>query len=158
MSEIQMKTYDWDDDIVEDGGESLESVLLPEGNYPFEVVKVEKTWYDGSKTIPPCNMAKVFLRVDGGERGKGLVVENLYLCERMIWKVSAFFRSIGMKKHGEPVNARQFDHCQGEHGRCQIFVDTYTTQNGEQRQNNKLRRFFDPEEAGPQRAFKKGAF
>lgn len=156
MSE-QMKTYGWDDDIIEDGGESLESVLLPEGNYPFEVIKVEKGWYDGSKTIPACNMAKVFLRIDGGERGKGLVVENLYLCERMIWKVSAFFRAVGLKKHGEAVNTRMFDHCAGEHGRCQIYVDTYTV-GVEERQNNKLRRFFDPEETAPQRAYKKGSF
>ena len=157
MSE-QMKVYDWDDEITTDGQETPESVLLPDGNYPFEVIKVEKGNYDGSRSIPPCNCVKVFLRVDGGELGKSLCVETLYLCEKMEWKAASFFRAIGLKKHGEPIRWRQIDHAPGERGRCQVYVDTYTGQNGEERKNNKIRRFFDPEEQAPQKAYKRGSF
>lgn len=146
MSETEMKVFDWDDEIINDGDGSEESVVLPEGNYPFEVVKAEKSFYQpGPKSsLPPCNMVKVFLRVDGGDLGKSLVVENLYLCESMEWKGAAFFRSIGMKKHDEPIKWRQIDHVDGERGRCRIRVDTFTGKDGKERQNNKLDRFFDP--------------
>ena len=76
----EVKVLDWDDQITNDGEYSgEESVVLPEGNYPFEVIKTEQAWFDGSAKIPACNMAKVFLRVDGGELGKALCVENTCL-------------------------------------------------------------------------------
>jgi hypothetical protein len=133
-------------------------VLLPAGNYPFEVVKTEKAWYDGGDKIPACNMAKIFLRVDGGELGKALCVENIYLLEKLEWKAAAFLRSIGLKKHGEPIAWRQLTHCDGETGRCKIYVDEYTGKDGEKKQSNKIRNFFDKEEQAPKKAFKKGAF
>ena len=78
------KVLGWDDEIQNDGEYSgEESVVLPEGSYDFEVIKTEQAWYDGSTKIPACNMAKVFLRVDGGELGKALCVENIYLLERL---------------------------------------------------------------------------
>ena len=60
MAKNEERVIDWDDQITDDGEYSgEESVVLPEGNYPFEVIKVEKAWYDGSSKIPACNMAKV---------------------------------------------------------------------------------------------------
>ena len=66
MANENLKTYDWDDvtELTEEqerGGQ--ETTVLPDGKYPFEVIKVEKGWYDGGAKIPACNMAKVFLRV-----------------------------------------------------------------------------------------------
>jgi len=161
MTDVQMKTYDWDDEITFDGEEAPESVLLPAGSYPFEVVKIEKSWYDGSQNLPPCNMVKAFLRVDGGELGTSLIVENLYLCEKCIWKVSAFLRSIGLKKHGEAISGRAFDQCAGEHGRCRIKIDSFQGKDGQPRQNNKLDRFYDPSDtpaAAPKKAVVRGTF
>lgn len=154
----QYKTYDWDDEITNDGGESLESVLLPDGNYPFEVIKVEKAWFDGSEKVPACNMAKVFLRVDGGELGTALCVENLYLYEKMEWKAAAFLRSIGLKKHGEPIKWNQLNHCDGESGRCKIYVDEYTGRDKQTKKSNKIDKFFDKEEQAPKKSFEKGKF
>ena len=126
MAKIEeQKVIDWDDQITDDGEYSgEESVVLPEGNYPFEVIKVEKAWYDGSSKIPACNMAKVFLRVDGGERGKALCVE----------------------------------HCDGETGRCRVYVDEFTGKDGTEKQSNKIKNFFDKEEQAPKKEFKRGAF
>ena len=158
MADLENRVIDWDDEVTNDGEYSgEESVTLPEGNYPFEVIKSEKAWYDGSSKIPACNMAKVFLRIDGGELGKALCVENIYLLDRLEWKAAAFLRSIGLKKHGEPIAWRQLTHCDGERGRCRIYVDTYK-KNGEERQTNKVKNFFDKEEQQPKKAFKKGAF
>ena len=153
-----IRIIDWDDQIESDGEYSgEETVVLPEGNYPFEVIKTEQAWYDGGGKIPACNMAKVFIRVDGGELGKALCVENIYLLERLEWKAAAFLRSVGMKKHGEPTQWRQLLHCDGESGRCRVYVDEYK-KGDEVRKSNKIKNFFDKEEQKPKKEFKKGAF
>ena len=142
MANTEEKIIGWDDLVTNDGEYSgEESVVLPEGTYHFEVIKTEQAWYDGSSKIPACNMAKVFLRIDGGELGKALCVENIYLLERLEWKAAAFLRSIGLKKHDEPIPWRKLVQCDGE-----------------TRQSNKVKNFFDKEEQAPKKAFKKGAF
>jgi hypothetical protein len=158
MGNAEEKVLGWDDEIRNDGEYSgEENVILPEGNYDFEVIKTEKAWFDGSAKIPACNMAKVYLRIDGGELGKALCVENIYLLERLEWKAAAFLRAIGLKKHGEPIAWRQLTQCDGEKGRCKIYVDDYK-KDGETRQSNKVRNFYDKEEQPPKKAYKKGAF
>ena len=159
MANENLKTYDWDDEITNDGEYSgEESVVLPEGNYDFEVIKTEKAWYDGSSKIPACNMAKVFLRIDGGDQGKALCVENIYLLDKLEWKAAAFLRSIGLKKHGEDIQWRKLVQCDGEKGRCEIYVDEYEGRDGKTHKSNKLKKFFDKEEEAPKKAFTKGAF
>ena len=158
MANTEEKILDWDDEIQDDGEYSgEENVVLPEGNYDFEVIKTEQAWYEGSAKMPACNMAKVYLRIDGGDLGKALCVDQIYLLERMEWKASAFLRAIGLKKHGEPVAWRKLTHCDGETGRCKIYVDKYT-KNGETKTSNKIKNYFDKEEQQPKKAFKKGAF
>jgi len=153
------KVLGWDDQITNDGEYGGEEIsVLPEGNYDFEVVKTEQAWYDGSGKIPACNMAKIYLRIDGGELGRGLCVENIYLLERLEWKASAFLRSVGLKKHGEPIVWRKLVQCEGERGRCHVYVDEFTGRDGETRTSNKVKNFFDKEEQQPKKAFKKGAF
>ncbi len=159
MANVEQKAMDWDDVIKDDGEYSgEETVVLPEGNYPFEVIKTEKSWYDGSSKIPACNMAKVYLRVDGGELGKTLCVENIYLLDRLEWKAAAFLRSVGMKKHGEPTQWRKLVQCDGESGRCHVYVDEYTGRDGQTKQSNKVKNFFDKEEEKPKKEFKRGDF
>ena len=110
MANENLKTYDWDDEVEltedqERGGQ--ETSILPDGKYPFEVIKTEKQWYDGGAKIPACNMAKVFLRIDGGELGSGLVVENIYLAEGFEWKAGAFLRAIGIRSHGDKLEFKK---------------------------------------------------
>lgn len=165
MSDYDQKVFDWDDETEVEEREQVETVVLPEGNYDFTVIKTEKGFYQpraGSK-IPPCNKVDVFLRLDGGELGTGLAVETLFLCERQAWKAASFFRSIGMRQHDEPVKWRWIDHCDGEKGRARITVNTYTGQDGQERRNNKIDRFYDPDPedrapAKPAKKWSKGAF
>ena len=161
MANEKAKTYDWDDEVEltedqERGGQ--ETSILPDGKYPFEVIKTEKQWYDGGQKIPACNMAKVFLRIDGGELGTGFVAENIYLAEGFEWKAGAFLRAIGVRSHGDKLEFRKLLHCDGEKGRCEIYIDEYEGRDGKTHQSNKLKRFFDKEEEAPKKAFKKGAF
>ena len=50
-----IKVFDWDDELNDDGEGNTETVVLPNGTYPFEVVKVERQWFNGSTRLPECN-------------------------------------------------------------------------------------------------------
>lgn len=157
MADENAKLYDWDDEITDDGYESTEIVLLPEGNYPFKVIKVEKKYYEGSNKIPACNMAKVTLLIDGGDLGNGMCTENIYLLDKQEWKAAQFLRSLGLKKHGEPVKWRLITEANGCEGRCRVIQDTFDGRNGTTT-NNKVDKYFDKEEQAPKKEYKKGVF
>lgn len=157
MSELG-RTYDWDDKIMNDGAEQQEIVTLPAGNYPFTVVKAEKGFYNGSDSLPPCNMSTVTLKIDGGALGTGMATERLYLCEKMEWKDAAFLRSLGLKKHGEPIPFGKLADCVGYSGRCKVIVNDFTRQDGTKVSNNRVDKYFDPEEKAAKKEFKAGDF
>ena len=137
MANTEQKVIDWDDEIQNDGEfTNEETVILPEGSYDFRVVKSEKAWYDGSSKIPACNMAKIYLEIDGGKLGRGFCVEQIFLLDKLEWKAAAFLRSIGLKKHDEPVQWRKLVQCDGETGRCKIYVDEYEGRDGKTHQSN----------------------
>ena len=100
MGKTEERVIDWDDQITDDGEYSgEESVVLPEGNYPFEVIKVEKAWYDGSDKLPACNMAKVFLRIEDTDKkrevegGVQQIVQGLALGQTVLE-----FRGFGFQR------------------------------------------------------------
>lgn len=133
----EFKEYGWEDEIVNEGSEF---VLLPEGDYDFTVTKIERTRHNGSEKMPPCNMAKVTLTVWGAD-DKTEIVENLFLCSRMEWKLSQFFLAIGLKKHGEPLKMN-WTAAQGKTGKCHVYIDNYKNKNGEERQSNKIKKYY----------------
>lgn len=133
----EFREFGWEDEIV---NESSEFVLLPEGDYDFTVTKIERTRHNGSEKMPPCNMAKVTLTVWGAD-DKTEIVENLFLCSRMEWKLSQFFLAIGLKKHGEPLKMN-WTAAQGRTGKCHVYIDNYKNKNGEDRQSNKIKKYY----------------
>ena len=101
----EVKVYDWDDEISDDGNGSF--VTLDEGSYDFEVTKFERGHYTpsaNSKT-PACNQANITIKISTKD-GDAYIVDKFPLASTMEWKASAFFRSIGLKKHGEPLKMR----------------------------------------------------
>ena len=133
----EFREFGWEDEIVNEGSEF---VLLPEGDYDFTVTKIERTRHNGSDKMPPCNMAKVTLTVWGAD-DKTEIVENLFLCSRMEWKLSQFFLAIGLKKHGEPLRMN-WTAAQGKTGKCHVYIDNYKNKNGEDRQSNKIKKYY----------------
>ena len=87
----------WDDVIEKDGPDF---VLLPDGEYPFRVTKLERARFQGSAKLPPCNMAILTITVDGGEKGASIVTHRLYLHTKTEGLLCSFFESIGQRKHG----------------------------------------------------------
>ncbi len=131
------KEYGWEDEISDEGSEF---VLLPEGDYDFTVSKIERGRHPGSEKLPPCNKAIVTLTVFG-ESDSIDITENLMLCNKMEWKLSQFFLSLGMKKHGEPLRMN-WTGAVGKKGKCHVYVDNYKNKNGEDRQSNKIKKYY----------------
>jgi len=60
----EYRELDWDDQIEDDGPEFI---ILPPGDYDFEVTDFERGRHQGSDNLPPCNKAIVYLRIEGKE-------------------------------------------------------------------------------------------
>ena len=146
MSDFE-KEFGWDDEIEKD---SDEWVLLPEGDYDFTVTAFERGRHQGSDKLPPCNKAILTLKVEGTE-GTTTIVHNLFLHSKTEGMLSAFFCAIGQKKHGEKLRMN-WQNVIGSKGRCKVYVDEWTGRDGDKKQSNKIKRFYDPEDVSPQPA------
>lgn len=131
------REFAWDDEIV---NESSDFILLPEGDYDFTVSKVERARFNGSQKISACNMAKVTITVWGAQ-DKADIIENLLLHSKTEWKLSQFFLSLGLKKHGEPLKMN-WNAVTGKKGKCSVYIDTYTKKDGSEGKSNKIKKFY----------------
>ncbi len=131
------RELNWDDEISQEN----EIITLPAGDYDFEVIKFERSRSKGSDSIPPSNMAVLDIKISNGKESTN-VKEYLVLHSKLEWKLSAFFRSIGQKKAGEPVRMN-WNAVTGAKGRCKVIISEYTTDKGEKRINNKIDSFYD---------------
>ncbi len=128
---------DWDSAIENDG---QEFIILPEGDYVFTVTDFERGRFPGSAKIQPCNKAVLTLRVDTPD-GVANIRTDLILFKSMEWKLSAFFRCIGQKKHGERL-VMNWNKVVGSRGYAHFKPRTYT-KDGEERQANDVDKFYD---------------
>ncbi|MBQ9898531.1 MAG: DUF669 domain-containing protein [Ruminococcus sp.] len=119
----------------EDGG----FTLLPEGDYDFTVNKVTRGRYEGSDRMPACNSVSVELTVWGAQ-DKAVITERFFLVKKFEWKLSQFFLSIGLKKHGEQLVMRW--NIEGMKGKCKVYIDRYQKQCGGEGQSNKIKKFY----------------
>lgn len=136
MAEFE-RELNWNDEIADEGG-SLEP--LPEGDYSFTVDKIERARSKGEGKLPPCNMAKVTLTVHGAESDRDITV-NLVLHSSLEWKLSQFFLSIGLKKHGEPLRMN-WTAATGKTGNCHVGVRTYKRRDGGEGRSNDITQFY----------------
>lgn len=136
-----MSRIAWDGYVEQDG---MDYVTLPEGDYDFTVTSVERGMYSGSDKIDACDMVTLELTIDQKGVGRSVVKENIYLDTSVEWKISAFLRSIGKKKHGERAQMNWLSY-QNLKGRAHLVVNTYIGQDGKTRTNNKVQKFLDPQ-------------
>lgn len=106
MSNVETKVFDWDDEIEFDG-EERNYVTLEEGDYEFEVTKFERSHYtpSGDAKTPECNQAEITIKISTDE-GDCFIVDKFPLASTMEWKISSYFRSVGLKKHGEKLKMK----------------------------------------------------
>lgn len=141
MTEVkQDHELGWDDEITKES----DFIILPEGDYDFTVTKFERGRYEPgpNSKIPACAMAKLEITMHCPVNGDVIVFHNLYLHTKTEGLLSAFFMGIGQKKKGEPLRMNWND-VTGAKGRAKVKVDTYTNNNGQQRTNNKIEKFYE---------------
>lgn len=123
---------------IENEGSSF--ALLPEGDYDFTVSKVTRFRYEGSDKVPSCNAVSVEVAVWGAQ-DRVLITERFYLLRKFEWKISQFFLSLGMKKHGEPFVMNW--NIEGRRGKCKVFIENYRKRDGSgDGQSNKIKKFY----------------
>lgn len=139
------KALAWDGEIDDDG---QGFVLLPDGVYPFRVVKVERMQFKGSAKLPPCPQAALVIEVDGGPAGVATLRHNLFLTTKTSGFLCEFFRAIGQRAHGQKYRM-DWGKVPGATGTCKVVVEPYEKRDGTVGQSNKIVRFLDPGTRAP---------
>lgn len=134
----------WDDTIIKEGEEFP---LIPEGDYEFIVEKFERSRFNGSAKMPPCNQAKLTIKVFNSQV-ETHIIHTLLLHTKTEWALSQFFTSIGQKRKGEPLRM-DWNRVFGASGKCEVIVNEYTDKNGVKRKNNRIYKFLEPTAAQP---------
>ncbi len=128
------RELNWDDEIEK---ESPEYIMLPEGEYDFEVISFERARYAGGDKLPPCHQVKLKLQITVPE-GTVTINHNLFLHSRVEGMLSAFFNCIGHKKHGEKLKMN-WTLVPGSKGRVKVGTRTYN-----EKTFNEIKRFLEP--------------
>lgn len=142
MAENNNGIMDWGDTIENDGSQGY--VVLPEGDYTFTVRGFERGRFPGGPKLPACPKAVVTVDVDS-EHGMAEARIDLILHRSLEWKLAAFFRCIGQKKHGQPLTMN-WDQVPGSRGRAHFKPREFTGKNGNTLQSNDIERFYDYDE------------
>lgn len=141
----QERELSWDDEIEKDGGDFI---LLPAGDYFFTVTKFERGRFAGSAKMPACNQAKLELTIDHPEHGKVVIFNNLFLHTKTEGLLSNFFAGIGQKKKGEKLRMN-WQTVIGSRGKFELNINKFIGNDGEERTNNQVKKFYPYEEAFP---------
>ncbi len=128
---------DWDAEISDDGPEFL---ILPEGDYLGQVTEIERGRHEGSGKLPACPKVTIHM-VFQTEAGEARAQTNLFLVQKMEWKLSSFFRCIGFKKKGEPIRP-DWKKVPGSWGRVHLRPGSYES-GGQKFQINEIINFLD---------------
>jgi len=133
----------WNDVIEND---SPEFVILPDGDYDFEVIDFERGRHNGSEKLPPCNKAIVHIRIEGKE-GISTIKHQLFLHTITEGMLCAFFAGIGQRQKGERLKMN-WSRVVGSKGRCKIGTRKWTNEEGKEMVFNEVKKFYEPEAKG----------
>jgi hypothetical protein len=143
----------WEDTIEND---SPNFILLPEGEYDFEITKFERGRFTGSEKLPACNKATVTVHIETKD-GETNIDHSLFLHTKTEGLLCQFFTSIGQRTHGEKLTMN-WQKVPGSKGRCKIYIDKWTDKEGKPRENNKISKFLEPAAATQPTMFTPGSF
>ena len=153
MSEIG-RELGWDDVIENDGDEF---VILPEGDYNFEITGIERGRHNGSDKLPPCNMAVVKIKLTSPTTGQSTTLDHkLFLHSKTEGLLCAFFVGIGQRQRGEKLTMN-WNAVVGSRGRCKVSTRNWTNDEGKVLTFNDIKKFYEPEK-GTTKAYTPGNF
>ena len=129
--------------------------VIEDGVYPFKVKAVSIVQFNGSDNIPPCPCAEVVMRVGTGVDSTDVKDRiHLYVNDygNPNWKIAAFYRAIGYKKHGEEVKMNWNESFLKDktgwlETKQREFTYNQGTRKGETGINIDVARYIDPEDA-----------
>ena len=152
------REFGWNDEIENDEVRSF--VLLDPGEYDYVVNTFERGRHNGSAKLPACNKAILHVCILS-DLGNVEINHNLFLHSKTEGFLCKFFRSIGMRKHGERLRMN-WNAVPGATGRCKVGIRKWKGKDGSERKSNEILEFLDPPEQEtqpPQPAgFTPGAF
>lgn len=143
MSDFENKGYelDWDSEIENEGSEFI---VAEPGDYDFVVIAFERGRFQGSAKMPPCNQAKLTIRLEiPGSTDICEFKYNLFLHSKTEWKLCEFFTSIGQRQSGQRV-AMNWNTVVGSKGRCKVSKRTFES-NGKTMLTNDIDKFYPPQ-------------
>lgn len=136
---------DWDAEIANEGSDFI---VAENGDYDFVVTGFERARFEGSQKMPPCNQAKLTIKLDiPGVSGECIVKHNLFLHSKTEWKLCEFFTAIGQRKKGERVNMN-WNAVTGARGRCKVSKRSFKNKDGKELWTNDIDKFYAPEGNG----------
>ena len=136
------ETLDWDAKI---SGDAQPNTLFPEGDYTFKVIELNRERSAGTAKIPPCNKAAMKLRLKKDDGQTKDIKADLFLVKMMEWKLTAFFRSIGLMKKGQEFRM-DWSKVVGAEGRAHIKQRTFRGNDGKDHTVNEVEKYLDPVE------------
>lgn len=136
----------WDDELENDG---KDFIVIPAGEYEFQVTSFDRTRFNGSAKVPPCNKAIYGIDIMDAD-GKTLttIKHNLLLHSKLEPRIREFFRSTGKLQHGEK-KAMPWTEVVGSVGRCKIGIRQAETKDGRKYDTNEIEKFIDPPKTDP---------
>jgi hypothetical protein len=121
--------------------ESSEFVLIPPGDYAFQVANIDQTVSNNSGN----DMAVVHLKIMVDENTEITLKDYLVLTRASEWKLCAFFRAVGLKRSGEPF-VMDFDAAVARRGMVKLTQEKFTKKDGTESMSNKVKNYIDPPE------------
>lgn len=115
--------FDWDSEF--DFDDPDEYIILPPGEYDYEVRSFQRSRYDGGvakdgHTIPPCPVAKIQIGIKT-DTGDVVINDSFFINKGNTKKLSGFFQSVGLAKAGSKVKMSWWsDDLVGMTGRAKI--------------------------------------
>jgi hypothetical protein len=140
MSAIQNdRELGWDEAIERES----DFTLLEDGEYGFYIHSFERARHAGSEKLPACNKAILSVVVEAADGREVSLRHNLFLHTKCEGLLSAFFISIGHKKHGQPLKMN-WGAVPGARGRCTVGIYEWETKDGKKMKSNRIVRFLEP--------------
>lgn len=143
----------WDAEIENEGSDF---VVVEPGDYSFTVTGFERARFQGSAKMPPCNQAKLTIRLDIPQ-GSCEVKHNLFLHSKTEWKLCEFFTAIGQRQSGQRV-AMNWNAVTGAKGRCHVTKRSYESSKepGKTLWTNDIDKFYPPQNSQAELPFSMG--
>ena len=136
MAQDLGRAFTWEDEAeVQDS----QFELLPEGEYDYEVVGFKRERFAGSSKMAACPIAVLTLRCTS-PKASGTGFCRLFLNSKVVWRITAFFKSCGLMRPDTPEGTRfpmtLFEQVIGCTGKVKVTITKSEGANGKTYENN----------------------